>query len=120
MVPDEVVALLREPRLAALGTVRRDGSPHQVPVKSMLVGDEVLVLTRRTTVKVRNLAAHPRASVCEHTSTRWATLEGPAYVVDDEASLTRARAAYLHRFGREDTWGDCVLVIKVDRVLTGT
>jgi PPOX class probable F420-dependent enzyme len=119
VIDEEVAGLWREPRLTTLGTVRRDGSAHQVPVKSMLVGDEVLVLTRWTTVKVRNVAANPRASVSEHTWSLWATLEGPAYVADDPPTLARARAAYVERFGRADTWGDCVLVIKVDRVLSG-
>jgi hypothetical protein len=85
----------------------------------MLVGDEVLVLTRRSTVKVRNVAANPRASVAEHTWSLWATLEGPVSVADDPVILAEARAAYLVRFGTVETWGDCVLVIKVDRVLSG-
>jgi PPOX class probable F420-dependent enzyme len=119
VIDEEVAALWRERRLTILGTVRRDGSAHQVPVKSMLDGEEVLVLTRGSTVKVRNVAANPRASVAEHTWSLWATLEGPAYVADDPATLARARAAYLDRFGTADTWGDCVLVIKVDRVLSG-
>jgi len=119
VIDDDVAALWREPRLTTLATVRSDGSAHQVPVKSMLDGDEVLVLTRLSTVKVSNVAANPRASVAEHTTSFWATLEGPASVTDDPGALARARAAYLRRFGREGTWGDCVLVITIDRVLSG-
>jgi PPOX class probable F420-dependent enzyme len=119
VIDEEVAALWLERRLTTLATVRRDGSAHQVPVKSMLNGDEVLVLTRWTTVKVRNVAANPRASCSEHTWSLWATLEGPAYVADDPATMARAQAAYLDRFGTDDTWGDCVLVIKVDRMLSG-
>jgi hypothetical protein len=119
VIDEEVAGLWRTRQLTTLGTVRRDGSAHQVPVKSMLVGDEVLVLTRWNTVKVRNVAANPRASAAEHTWSLWATLEGPASVADDPALLAEARAAYLARFGTVETWGDCVLVIKVDRVLSG-
>jgi PPOX class probable F420-dependent enzyme len=107
------------PRLSVLGTVRPDGTPHLVPVKCMRVGEEFHVLTRPRTVKVRNLLRTGRASLAEHTATWWATVEGPARVADDPATLAAAQAAYVERYGRPDTWGTCVMVLTPDRVLHG-
>ena len=70
----------------------------------MLVGDEVLVLTRWSTVKVRNVAANPRASAAEHTwscGRRWRGLLPLPTILRSWPS----RAAYLARFGTVETWG---------------
>jgi len=83
----------------------------------MRVGDVFWVLTRPGTVKVRNIAGQPRASLAEYTDTSWATVEGKAYVTEDEYTLDKAKAAYLLRFGSRDVWGTCVVVVEVDRVL---
>jgi PPOX class probable F420-dependent enzyme len=119
VIPDHLADFWTHPRLATLGTLRRDGSPHLVPVKCMRVGDEFHVLTRPETVKVRNLAGAPRASLAEHTDTLWVTVEGAAHVSHDPELADAARAAYLARFGRPDTWGTCVLVLRPERVLYG-
>ncbi|GAA1919454.1 TIGR03618 family F420-dependent PPOX class oxidoreductase [Nocardioides lentus] len=120
-----VRALWAEPRVATLGVVRADGTPHLTPVKSML--DErdpaarLLVLTTPGTVKARAVRRSGRASIAEHTpDADWATLEGPAHVSEDPDDLRRARELYAARFGVEDRWGTCVLVVRVERVLTGS
>jgi len=120
MIPAHLDDFWATPRLATLGMVRADGSAHLVPVKCMRDRDAFWVLTRPGTVKVRNLAATGRASLAEHTDTLWATVEGRGHVSDDPALLAAARAAYEKRFGRPDTWGTCVLVVEVDRVLHGS
>jgi PPOX class probable F420-dependent enzyme len=120
MIPSHLDDFWSGPRLATLGTVRADGSPHLVPVKCMRAGDVFWVLTRPGTVKVRNLAATGRASLAEHTDTLWATVEGPGHVSDDPTLFAAANAAYEARFGGSDTWATTVLVIEVDRVLHGS
>ena len=119
MIPSHLHDFWGAPRLATLGTVRADGTPHLVPVKAMRVAGELLVLTRPETVKVRNVRRTGWASIAEHTSTLWATVEGRARVCEDEETLATARAAYLERFGRPDTWGTCVIALSTDRVLHG-
>lgn len=109
-----------EPRIATLATVRADGTPHLTPVKAMRDGDDLLVLTRRRTVKARNVAARPSVSLAEHTRSSWATVEGRAEVSTEPDVLVRARDAYERRFGGADHWGDCVLVVRPMRVLTGS
>ncbi|MCH1867174.1 pyridoxamine 5'-phosphate oxidase family protein [Nocardioides sp. CFH 31398] len=120
-----VSALFSTPRVGTLGVVRADGSPHLTPVRSVLHVDEdgarVLVLTRPDTVKARVVRRTGRASVAEHTPhAAWATLEGTAWVPDDPEVLARARASYDARYGEPDGWGTCVLVVAVERVLTGS
>nr|WP_246299421.1 pyridoxamine 5'-phosphate oxidase family protein [Nocardioides panaciterrulae] len=109
-----------EPRLATLGTVRPDGSPHLVPVKAMRQDEAFWVLTRRDSVKVRNVLATGRASLAEHTRTTWVSVEGKARIRYDADLLAAARTAYERRHGNPSTWGDCVLVVEVDRVLHGS
>ena len=119
MIPVHLESFWSTPRLATIGTVRPDGTPHLVPVKAMRVAGELLVLTRPGTLKARNVRRTGRASLAEHTSTLWATVEGVARVSDDPGTLATARAAYLERYGWPDTWGTCVIVLSPDRVLHG-
>ncbi len=120
MIPAHLDGFWAGPRLATLGTVRADGSPHLVPVKAMRDGDVFWVLTRRDSAKVRHVLATGRASLAEHTRTTWASVEGKAWVGEDPALLAAARRAYERRHGSPSTWGDCVLVVEVDRVLHGS
>lgn len=120
MIPVHLDAFWDVARIGTLGTVRRDGSPHLVPVKGMRDGERFLVLTRPETLKVRNVAVSGRASLAEHTDTLWATVEGPARVSHDPDLFEHARSTYERRYGRPETWATCVLVIEVDRVLHGT
>lgn len=85
----------------------------------MRVGSDLMLLTRPESVKAHNVRRTGRASLAEHTSTLWATVEGVARVVDDAASLAAARAAYQERYGQAGTWGTCVIVLAPDRVLHG-
>lgn len=119
MIPEHLDDFWDAPRLATLGTVRPDGTPHLTPVKAMRAGAEFLVLTRPATVKARNVVRSGRASIAEHTASLWATVEGEAVIADDPDTLARARAAYRARFGRPDTWGTCVMVLRPDRLLHG-
>ena len=119
MIPAHLESFWSTPRLATFGTVRADGTPHLVPVKAMRVAEDLMVLTRPETVKVRNIRRTGRASLAERTPTLWATVEGAARVSDDADTLAAARAAYQERYGRPDTWGTCVIVLTPEQVLHG-
>ena len=119
MIPSHLDDFWSTPRLATMGTVRRDGTAHLVPVKCMRAGGEFLVLTRPGTLKAGNVRRTGHASLAEHTSTLWATVEGAARISDEPEVLATARAAYLDRYGRPDTWGTCVMVLRPERVLYG-
>lgn len=65
MTTDEWRAFLAAgTRTAKLATVRADGSPHLAPVWFLVDGDDLVFNTGRDTVKGRNLARDPRASIC--------------------------------------------------------
>ena len=54
---------LRDEKIAWLTTVRRDGQPQSSPVWFLWREGEVVVYSKPTTQKVRNVQANPRVSV---------------------------------------------------------
>lgn len=51
-------------RTGKLGTVRKDGRPHVVPVWFVLDGEDIVFTTGASTVKGRALRRDPRACLC--------------------------------------------------------
>ena len=105
MSPDELdpVALgfLAEGHIATLSSHRADGTVHVVPVAFMYSHDDrrVRIIAPASTVKVDNVRRHPRAAVSFVDGGRWATLEGAAFVREDEASVERTRRDYTAKYG---------------------
>ena len=54
---------LRDEKIAWLTTVRRDGQPQSSPVWFLHVEGEVIVYSKPTTQKVRNVQANPKVAV---------------------------------------------------------
>ncbi len=54
---------LREERLAWLVTVRADGTPEPIPVWFLWDGESVLLYSRPSTRKLRNIARNPRVAL---------------------------------------------------------
>ena len=118
---EEVLAFLRERHLGTLTTPRADGSPHVVPVGVAYDADQrvVRVISAGGSQKVVN-ADRPgaRAAVCQVDGGRWLTLEGPARVERDGASVRTAEEAYAARYQQPRERDDRVaIVIDVDRVM---
>lgn len=90
-------------RIARLGTVRPDGSPHLVPCCFVLDGDTAYSAVdskpKSTTrlSRIRNIERHPAASLLvDHYDEDWSTLwwirmDGPARVVQSSSEADRAR-----------------------------
>jgi PPOX class probable F420-dependent enzyme len=57
-------ALMGGPHIAVIGTVGRDGAPHQAPVWFEWRDGAVLVPTQRSSQKWRNIQRDPRVSLC--------------------------------------------------------
>lgn len=92
----------RERHLCTVTTLRRDGSPHVVPM-GIVVDVETGTawgITSRTSQKVANLRAgsDPRVAVCQVDGRRWSTIEGTAEVRDDEDSVAAAVRRYAERY----------------------
>jgi F420H(2)-dependent biliverdin reductase len=116
----EMLTFLEERHLATLTTLRADGSPHVVPVGFSY--DDALglvrIITFATSVKARNAARNSRAAVSQVDGARWATLEGPARVVDDAPSVALAVAGYAARYRQPSQRTDRVAIeITVDKVM---
>jgi PPOX class probable F420-dependent enzyme len=119
VIPASLSGFWEPRRVALIATTRPDGTIHQVPVRCMRDGDRFFVVTSARSVKARNVARVPRASLAEQTSDRWATVEGPARVSRDPDLLARARSAYEARHHGSGAFGDCVIVVQAERVLHG-
>jgi F420H(2)-dependent biliverdin reductase len=96
----------QERHYATLTTLRPDGTPHVVPVSVTYEPgtDTARVVTRRTSRKVRNIAAAGedgmRVALCQVDRGRWSTLEGRARIRTDAAAVSDAESRYEERYGR--------------------
>lgn len=109
---------LTERHLASLATLRADGSPHVVPVGFTVAGGCARVITFASAVKVANVRRSGRASVTQIDGARWVTLEGPARVLSDDASVLFAVEAYAARYRPPKVRTDRVVIeIEIERVM---
>ncbi|MFB7917107.1 TIGR03618 family F420-dependent PPOX class oxidoreductase [Streptomyces sp. NPDC056061] len=93
----------QERRVCFLATTRPDGSQHLVPVGVTYdPGTRIArVISDGASKKVRNVRAAgeaARAAVSQVDGRRWCTLEGPAVVRDDPASVAEAERRYTQRY----------------------
>jgi len=117
---EEVLSFLRERHLATLTTLRSDGSPHVVPVGFGYDPEArvVRIITFDGCQKVANGRRGGRAAVSQVDGGRWLTLEGEVRLVDDEAGIAKAIAAYTERYQAPGERADRVAIeIAVDRIL---
>ncbi|GAA2019492.1 PPOX class F420-dependent oxidoreductase [Terrabacter terrae] len=91
---------MTERHLATLTTLRRDGSPHVVPVGFAWDHEQSVarVITSRTSRKARNAAAGCPAVICQVDGRHWLSLQGVARVLEDEASVADAVQRYAARY----------------------
>jgi F420H(2)-dependent biliverdin reductase len=114
------LAFWTERRIATLVTLRRDGSPHVVPVGVTLDVDAGLarVICTGGTQKARNAAGRGIAVVSQFEGGRWSTLEGEAVVRSDPAAVADAVARYAVRYRQPRVNPERVVIeITVRRVL---
>jgi PPOX class probable F420-dependent enzyme len=109
-------------RTGKLGTVRKDGGPHVVPVWFVLDGDDFLFTTGEATVKGRSLLREGRAAICvdlEEPPFAYVSAECGVQVSRDQAELLRwataiggryMGAARAEEFGRRNAVLDELLV----------
>jgi F420H(2)-dependent biliverdin reductase len=120
------LAFVTDRHLATLTTVRRDGTPHVVPVAFTWDADRgrARITTRSTSVKARRIARGGPdggplpAALCQVDGRRWLTLEGTITLSDDPADVAEAVERYADRYrvlGEQPT--RVVLHLQVRRVL---
>ena len=101
---------IRAHHRAVLATTRADGRPQLSPVTAA-VDDEgrVLISTRETAVKVRNLARDPHASLCvlnEGFFGEWVAVEGTAEIVHLPEAMDILISYYRSVSGEHPDWDD--------------
>ncbi len=95
---------------AVLATSRSDGLPQLSPV-TVGVGDDgrVLISTRETAIKTKNLARDPRASLCVLTDRffgEWLQAEGTAEIVHLPEAMDLLVDYYRRVSGEHPDWDD--------------
>ena len=133
MQPAQAREFLRANHRAVLATVRADGRPQLSPVTAAVDdAGRVLISTRETAVKARNLRRDPRASLCVFTDGffgPWVQVEGDAEVISLPGAMDELVAYYRLVAGEHPDWDDyraamvaerrCLLRIEITRAGPG-
>jgi len=100
LLDDEVLAFLAESHLAALTTLRPDGTPHVAPVGFTYDADHELarIITFPAARRVHNIGDGAQVALCQVDGGRWLTLEGHAKVTDDPDRVAEAVRRYAQRY----------------------
>ena len=107
---DEARAVLAEQHHAVLATLRQDGTPQMSPVAAV-VDDQgrVVVSTRQTAFKVRNLRRDSRAWLCvlpDGFYGRWIQVGGPVRIVELPEAMEGLVDYYRRISGEHPDWDD--------------
>jgi PPOX class probable F420-dependent enzyme len=110
----------RNPR-AVLATIRADGRPQLSPIVAA-VDDEgrVLISTRETAVKAKNLARDARASLCvlnERFFGEWVQAEGSAELIHLPEAMPILEEYYRRISGEHPDWDDYRAAMRQQRRL---
>ncbi len=110
---------LRAHHRAILATTRADGRPQMSPVVCAVDDDgRVLISTRETAVKTRNLRRDPFASVCAFTDGffgEWVQAEGTAEVIPLPDAMELLVEYYRMISGEHPDWSDYRAAMVRDR-----
>ena len=119
-ITPEIIEFLTERHLASLTTLRKDGSPHVVPVGFSfdVASSEVRVITFAGSQKVKNAERGGRAVVSQVDKGRWLSLEGTVRATTDPTEVAQAVAGYAARYQPPKERIDRVaIIITVDKIL---
>lgn len=119
MSTEDVRQFLRAHHRAVLATIRADGRPQMSPVVCAVdSGGRVLVSTRETAVKTRNLRRDPFASLCAFTDRffgEWVQAEGTAEVIPLPDAMELLVDYYRLISGEHADWSDYRAAMVRDR-----
>ena len=118
----EALDFIRSNGQSVLATTRGDGRPQLSPV-NVVVDDagRVVLSSRRTAVKVKNLRRTPYASVCVMTQAfygDWCQVEGPVTITDLPDAMDGLVDYYRKASGEHPDWDDYrAAMVRDQRVL---
>jgi PPOX class probable F420-dependent enzyme len=106
---------------AILATTRSDGRPQLSPVVVAVDDDgRVLISTRETAIKARNLAKDPRAALCAISDTffgEWIQIEGDAELIHLPEALPILEDYYRRLSGEHPDWDEYRAALYQDKRL---
>jgi len=107
---DAARSFVRDNPRAVLATLKRDGTPQMSPVLAVVDGEgRVVVSTRETAYKVKNLRRTPRAWLCvlpEGFFGPWVQLDGDVEVVPLPEAMDLLVDYYRRAQGEHPDWDD--------------
>jgi PPOX class probable F420-dependent enzyme len=119
MKADEAREFIAAHHRAVLATRRADGHPQLSPVLCAVDDDgRVIISTRETAVKTRNLRRDPHASLCVLSDGffgEWVQVEGTAEVVSLPAAMDLLVEYYRRTAGEHPDWAEYRAAMERDR-----
>lgn len=119
MSAERAQQFLRTHHQAVLATTRADGRPQLSPVTCAVDAEgRILISTRETAVKTRNLRRNPYASICAFTERffgDWIQAEGPAEVISLPDAMDLLIDYYRLASGEHPDWSDYRAAMVRDR-----
>jgi PPOX class probable F420-dependent enzyme len=107
---DEARAVVAKQHHAVLTTLRRDGTPQMSPVAATVdAAGRVVVSTRKTAFKVRNLQRDPRVWLCVLSDDfygRWIQIGGSVRIVELPEAMEGLVDYYRRVAGEHPDWDD--------------
>jgi PPOX class probable F420-dependent enzyme len=114
-------SFLSENPRAVLATTRSDGRPQMSPIVAAVDdAGRVLISTRDTAIKTKNLARDPRASLCvlnDRFFGEWVQLEGTAELIHLPEAMPLLEDYYRRISGEHPDWADYRAAMQRDRRL---
>jgi PPOX class probable F420-dependent enzyme len=115
----DALQFLRDHPRAVLATTRRDGRPQLSPIVAAVDDSGAIVVSsRETAVKVKNLRRDPRASLCvvnDGFFGDWVQIDGTATIVSLPDAMEPLVAYYRSLSGEHPDWDDYRAAMTRDR-----
>ncbi|MGD0983814.1 MAG: PPOX class F420-dependent oxidoreductase [Acidimicrobiales bacterium] len=118
MEPYDALQFITRHHRAVLATTRRDGSPQLSLVTAGVDGDTVVVSTRETANKTKNLRRQPRASLLVFTDAfygDWVQVDGPVEIVSLPEAMGGLVTYYRQISGEHPDWDEYRAAMERDR-----
>jgi len=116
---DAALDFVRTQHHAVLGTLKGDGTPQLSPVTAGVDDDgHVVISTRQTAYKVRNIRRDPRVWLCalpDRFFGRWVQLEGLADIVELPEAMDGLVEYYRRISGEHPDWDEYRAAMESER-----
>ena len=109
---------LDEAKVIWVATVRRNGSPHLVPIWHVILNGRIYICTSRSSVKARNIALNPQVAVSLEDGNKPLVIEGRAQIISEvsEEIVKAFRSKFEWDITGDDTY-NAVVEITPSRVI---